>query len=321
MTGKREHPDRRRILRGVGTVGAGALASWAGVTGAQAAVTAGPRGTDARTEDPRIVSRRAGRFEVLALRDAHGTFPGKRQDLFPAAQESDWEQAARIDPGAFGPDGAWELDFRCYAIRRPTGRVTLVDMGVGPAGSPASKWAPVPGHLPEVLAAAGIERGDVDSVVLTHVHEDHYGWAVGLDGTPMFPDARHVVQRTEIASLGPGDSAWRYVVDPLRRAGLLQEIDGEVPLLRGRDGGVVLKPTPGHTPGHQSVLVDGGRRRILVTGDVLVHAVQLAAPSVAYRLESDQAAARRTREAVLADARRHRTLLATSHVNHPFLRP
>ncbi|WP_327259212.1 hypothetical protein [Streptomyces sp. NBC_01240] len=59
----------------------------------------------------------------------------------------------------------------------------------------------------------------------------------------------------------------------------------------------------------------------MITGDVLVHAVQLAAPSVAYRLERDQATARRTRQNLLADARDRGHLLATVHLNHPFLRP
>ncbi|MFF9508222.1 hypothetical protein ACF1BU_29650 [Streptomyces sp. NPDC014724] len=87
--------------------------------------------------------------------DAHGPFPGRQQDQLPAAEDGDWERAAQVDPAAFGPGSTWERDFRCYAVRRPAGRVTLVDTGVGPAGSPASGWAPVPGHLPEVLESAG----------------------------------------------------------------------------------------------------------------------------------------------------------------------
>ncbi|MFF9508221.1 MBL fold metallo-hydrolase [Streptomyces sp. NPDC014724] len=71
----------------------------------------------------------------------------------------------------------------------------------------------------------GVGRGEVDSAVLTHLHEDHFGWAVGLGGVAMFQGARHVVQRAEMSSLRPRDSARTYVVDPLRRAGLLQEID------------------------------------------------------------------------------------------------
>ncbi|MEU5087793.1 MBL fold metallo-hydrolase [Streptomyces sp. NPDC021356] len=311
-------PSRRSVLRGAATVGMGALTAWAGTGGTPAAAAShGGAGT------ARIVSRCAGPYEVMALRDAHGTFPGKRQDWFPDAGDSDWARAQRLDPAAFGPDDTWELDFRCYAVRRPGGRITLVDTGIGPVGSPAASWAPVPGHLPRVLRLAGIERDDVDTVVLTHLHEDHYGWTVDTTGTPFFPNARHVVQRAEIEALAADDSATAYVVEPLRRAGLLHLIDGRVRVQSGPGhSSLTAVPTPGHTAGHQSVLVEGGGRgRIMITGDVLVHAVQLAAPSVAYRLESDQATARRTRQNVLDEARDHGHLLATAHLGRPFLRP
>ena len=60
-------------------------------------------------------------------------------------------------------------------------------------------------------------------------------------------------------------------IDPLRAADLLREVDG---VTRLRDG-IDLEPTPGHTPGHQSVWVSSGADTLLLTGDVLVHAVQL----------------------------------------------
>jgi len=312
-----DSPSRRRVLRGTTAVGVGALTAWAGAGGTHAAAV-----SQRRTGTARIISCHTGPFEVLALLDAHGTFPGKRQNWFPDASDADWARAEQLDPAAFGPDDTWELDFRCYAVRRPGGRVTLVDTGIGAVGSPASGWAPVPGHLPTVLGHAGIERDDVDTVVLTHLHEDHYGWTVDATGTPLFPNARHVVQRSEIASLAADDSSLAYVVEPLRRAGLLHQIDGRVSVQGGPGhSSLTAVPTPGHTAGHQSVLVDGGQGRIMITGDVLVHAVQLAAPSVAYRLESDQVTARRTRQTLLADARDRGHLLATAHLNHPFLRP
>ncbi|MFI8962700.1 MBL fold metallo-hydrolase [Streptomyces sp. NPDC053493] len=298
-------PARRAVLRGAA---AGLAAGVLGPGGpAEAAVAGQHRGG--------VVARHAGRYEVLALLDARGTFPGTRRDHFSGVTEEAWERADRIDPRAAGPGGTWRLSFWCYAVRRPGGRVTLVDTGVGPAGSPASGWAPVPGRLPRVLVQAGIGVDDVDTVVLTHLHEDHYGWVVGADGRPMFPDARHVVQRTELSSLAPTDSALSYVVKPLSAAGLLDEVDGPVRLA---GGGVRALPTPGHTAGHQSVLVDGGRRRIYITGDVLVHAVQLADPQVAYRFERDKPTAQATRTALLSRARDEHALLATAHLNEPF---
>lgn len=264
---------------------------------------------------------RTGPFEVVALLDASGPFFLPAADAFTGATEADWARARRLDPGAFGRDGAWRLDFRCFAIRLPAGGVALVDAGVGPAGSPASSWAPVPGHLLSRLEAAGIDRADVRLVVLTHLHEDHFGWSVSPDGVPYFPNARYVVQRTEITALEQaGDEVvLSYVVDPLRHTGQLDVVDGVVRLAGRGAGTVTAIPTPGHTPGHQSVVVRDPARQVVITGDVLVHAVQLVDPDVAYRYEADQDTARRTRHALLDDASRRPTWLATAHLTRPFV--
>ncbi|MFJ2743310.1 MBL fold metallo-hydrolase [Streptomyces sp. NPDC087440] len=319
-------PARRTVLRGAAAAAAAsAVALTAGALPAAAADTEVSAATATAAAGGRIVRRRTGPFEVLALLDAHGPFPGKQTDSFPGASAAAWARARRVDPRAFGPADTWELDFRCYAIRRPGGRVTLVDTGVGPADSPAASWAPVPGHLPQVLAEAGIRTRDVDTVVLTHLHADHYGWSVSPAGVPMFPEARYVLQRAETANIPETDTAHRYVLAPLRRTGQLHEVDGRTRLLgvgKGHFGAVTLLPTPGHTPGHQSVLVEGGGgrdRRIMVTGDVLVHAVQLVDPAVPYRFEGDPATARNSREHLLREARAGRALLATAHLSTTFL--
>ena len=83
--------------------------------------------------------------------------------------------------------------------------------------------------------------------------------------------------------------------------------------------GVAVIPTPGHTVGHQSVLVTDGDDEVIVTGDVLVHAVQLANPDVAYRSESDPSVAADTRRRLLADARTRGALIATAHLHRGFV--
>ncbi|MGW6390478.1 MBL fold metallo-hydrolase [Streptomyces sp. NPDC055103] len=264
----------------------------------------------------------ARRGPVTALLDATGLFFKPAREAFPGAGAADWAAAAALDPGAVGPDGAWRLDFRCFAVAGPgsTGW-TLIDAGVGPAEGPGAPWCPVPGRLPDLLAEAGIDREDVRTVVLTHLHEDHTGWASDAAGQPFFPQARYVVQGAETAALDRDDPVWSWVVEPLRATGQLSEIEGTHRLRPG----LTLLPTPGHTPGHQSVLVedpDGrGGRDVLVTGDLLVHAVQLANPSVAYAHERDPATARASREKLLARAAERGAVLATAHLTRPFVEP
>jgi glyoxylase-like metal-dependent hydrolase (beta-lactamase superfamily II) len=258
---------------------------------------------------------RVGPFTLHSVVDASGVLAVTGSEAFPTASDEDWAEARRLDPQAFGPDGRWALDVRCVAIRRQTGAVTLVDVGIGAEGSPAG-WAPLPGRLVAALGEVGIGVEEVDTVVLTHLHEDHCGGAVDGSGQPVFPQARHVVQAVELAALRADrdQTIWRYAVEPLATGGLLHDVDGGVQL----EPGILLVPTPGHTVGHQSVVVTAGDDEVVVTGDVLVHAVQLANPDVAYRSEADHKVAAETRRWFLDQARAAGARLATAHLHTAF---
>jgi glyoxylase-like metal-dependent hydrolase (beta-lactamase superfamily II) len=254
-----------------------------------------------------------GGVTVLALEDGAGPFFEPRESAFPSATAEQWAEADRRDPGSVR-DGGWWLRFRCFALRPPSGGVILVDTGIGPASAPAKGWAPVPGRLPAELAAAGIAVADVDTVVLTHLHTDHIGWSIDEAGEVTFPRARYLLQRTEIEVIGarvPGLAEW--LLAPLRATGQLSAVDGEL----GLGDGVRVVATPGHTPGHQSVLLDGADETLLVTGDLLVHMLQLIDPTLPYTHEDDPDRARTARTDLLS--RPGPLVLATPHLGAPFV--
>ncbi|MEU4999107.1 MBL fold metallo-hydrolase [Streptomyces sp. NPDC021622] len=272
---------------------------------------------------------RIGSTEIIALADGEGPFFSPRGEAFPEATAAQWAEADRYDPGAVDAEGGWRLQFRAYAIRGDKG-LTVVDAGIGPADGPAASWAPVPGALPESLAAAGIDPAEVDTVVLTHLHTDHVGWAVVTEAAvpsaggagsatsgrrPYFPNAEYLLQRAEFDALDALNPQLRETLtDPLEAVGRLRLLDGDTPLRAGR-----AVATPGHTPGHQSVLVADGRDLALVTGDLLVHALQLLHPELAYSHETDPEAARRSRERMLGHETAATLHLATPHLTEPFI--
>lgn len=262
--------------------------------------------------------RTIGPLTVIAVQDAEGPHFDRREDALPAATPEQWAAADARDPGARTADGRWWLRFRSFAIRYgDTGPVTLVDAGIGPAHSLAADWAPVPGRLPEELAAAGIDAGDVTAIVLTHLHTDHIGWAVPADSP--FTNARVLVQRADVEAYAAA-SAWarqeEVLLEPLRRQGRLEVVEGDTKLSEG----VRIVSTPGHTPGHQSVLVESGDESVLVTGDLLVHAVQLLDPTLAYGHDMDPDRARESRVAALATAASAGSWLAVSHLGTAYCR-
>ncbi|KQV04710.1 MULTISPECIES: MBL fold metallo-hydrolase [unclassified Kitasatospora] len=248
--------------------------------------------------------------EVIPLCDAVGPMGDQialpLREMFGGPDHPVWTRPGAADP--------WVLHFHCYLLRAPDGRTVLVDTGLGGPDSPAAGWAPVPGRLAAELAAAGVRPEQVDTVVLTHLHSDHASGSLAADGaTPAFPNARYLVQRTELDWLEASDSPLLdAVVRPLRAAGCLDARPGEVTLAPE----IKVFATPGHTPGHQSVAVGG--RQLVVAGDVVLHPVQLADPTAGYVYDHSREAATRTRQRLLAELTARHGILATAHFADPF---
>lgn len=114
------------------------------------------------------------------------------------------------------------------------------------------------------LADIGLTPADVGTVILSHAHFDHVGNA-GL-----FRHATWYVQRREYeAMFGPDAEEYAYhpsLCEPLRQA-KVERMDGDLDLFG--DGSVTVVSTPGHTPGHCSLLVRmANAGPVLLSGDV-----------------------------------------------------
>jgi glyoxylase-like metal-dependent hydrolase (beta-lactamase superfamily II) len=244
-------------------------------------------------------SKMVAGIEVTPLCDAVGPMgPAIRRplpEIFPNATPADW---AGLDADE------WILHFHCYLLRDHS-RIVLVDTGIGGVDSPAASWAPVPGVLGEELAAIGVTPNDVDVVVLTHLHSDHASGATS-GGAPAFPSARYLVQRADVD--WASGAMVEQVLRPLREH--LHIVDGDTEVLPGIDA----VHTPGHTPGHQVVRLGD----LTLTGDLILHPVQLANPAVRYLYDDDPDQATATRIALLE--RLGPGLLATAHFAEPFTR-
>ena len=258
-----------------------------------------------------------GSVEVVALCDGAADYHSEIEVAYPGIPHDAWEPFRKRYPDEFAASGTWRLHVHCFAVRA-SGSTILVDTGVGPPGAPATGWFGGPGRLPEELTAAGVKPADVDTVLITHLHDDHIGWNVDA-GAPRFPNARFVVQAADWEPFRePADEEDRAIAEqllrPLEDAGAVDLVEGEAVL--GDD--VLAFHTPGHTPGHQSVLVSSDRDRLLVSGDLTNHPAQLHEPRWAAGSDADPAMAADTRVRVLDRVERERMAYATGHFAEPF---
>jgi N-acyl homoserine lactone hydrolase len=164
-----------------------------------------------------------------------------------------------------------------YLIDHPAGPV-LVDTGMGSHPEVDARYRPHRVPLPAALAAAGTEPDQIGYVVNCHLHFDHCGGNPDLGGRPVF------AQRAEL-SLARTDPD-HTLPELIDHAGArYEELDGEAEILPG----VLIVPTPGHTAGHQSVVVTRRDGTVIVagqshdnatlfTGDVLARHAGVGAP-------------------------------------------
>ncbi len=109
------------------------------------------------------------------------------------------------------------------------------------------------------LKQAGVQPNEVTLVINTHLHFDHCG------NNALFPAAKFLVQTDEVR--------YAYFPDRFMKVSYLREFfdtEGEFLPIRGRytvEEGIDLLPTPGHTIGHQSVLIKWKDRNVVYAGD------------------------------------------------------
>jgi len=185
---------------------------------------------------------------------------------------------------------------RCLLVEAPD-HLVLIDTGVGNKENDKFKDifgisnAGSPTRLEDGIRDAGFQPEDVHIVVNTHLHFDHAGGNTvrGEDGVvrPSFPHARYLVQRGELdfarslneriraSYLGPN-------IDPITEAGLWDTVEGEGEVTRG----VRVMLTPGHTPYHQSILIESEGRTACFLADVCPTSAHLPLPWImGYDLE------------------------------------
>ena len=209
-----------------------------------------------------------------------------------------------------------------YLIRSE-GRTILVDTGMGarPADAPDTPW----GELMNDFQAHGLSVDDIDMVVMTHLHRDHVGWNLvppAADGgkyLPTFPNARYWFSAKDWeACHDPDIMPSRFpnapaCVWPLEELGLIEMMEGEHVLT----GELTAFPSPGHTPGHMSIMVNSQGERAIILGDAIHNQAQVNETDWESRADMDPVQTRITRGNLMQQLETENILGIIGHFPYP----
>jgi glyoxylase-like metal-dependent hydrolase (beta-lactamase superfamily II) len=241
-----------------------------------------------------------------------GTVSCKHAFLF--ASTGPMRQARLFMPGEFSaplPIHAWVVEHE--------GRRILVDTGETAAARdvPFARFSVgTDDELPAALSRAGMTLEEIDEVVVTHMHGDHIDGAVHLRRAVLVHDAELAYARSAVSRFFQ-----RVLRQPIPTGVTFEpmKLDGgpfgafEASRPLTPDGRVIAVATPGHTPGHISVLcIDDEGRHVLLAGDATDTLEQLRARRHD-AVGPKPAVSVATIDRILAHAREHPTVFLPSH--------
>jgi glyoxylase-like metal-dependent hydrolase (beta-lactamase superfamily II) len=256
--------NRRTVLGGAAAVGAATLTSTLSSPAQAAAATSG-------RQAPGWYRYKVGSVEVTVATDGVNRF--KFPDGFVANQKRDQVNAA-LAAAYLQPAPDMIAIPYCPCAVNTGSRLVVIDTGTGEANFARSKGAA--GQFHANLKAAGIDRNQVDVVVISHIHGDHINGLLTADNKPAFPKAEILVPAPEWSFfIDDGEMSrqssprmkgvfanFRRVFDALGRKVTQYEAGKElVP-------GITSVATHGHTPGHMSHIVSSGNSKVYIQADV-----------------------------------------------------
>jgi glyoxylase-like metal-dependent hydrolase (beta-lactamase superfamily II) len=252
--------DRRSLLAGATALAAGTAVSNRAV--AAAAFTG--------KQAPGFYRYKVGDIEVTVVTEGARTFP--LPDNFVVNQSK--EDVNKALEAAYMPRDKMTIYFAPIVVNTG-GKLVLIDTGYGEKMLTDSKGAA--GQLTANLAAAGIELGAIDAVVISHYHQDHVDGLLRADGSITFPNAEILVPALEHKFWMDDGEMSRAPKGRMEQlfANNRRVFSGEV-LKRLRTyewdkevaPGVTASGTPGHTLGHTSFVIASGSAKVYVQSDV-----------------------------------------------------
>jgi glyoxylase-like metal-dependent hydrolase (beta-lactamase superfamily II) len=253
--------------------------------------------------------QKIGNLELIVI-ETQDQRPAPALEFFPNATPELLEAARTAQPESFGETGNDLLFTQNICLVRSSDQIILIDTGL-PLESETSP-------LLEGLKAVGIAPEQVNIVFFTHRDGDHVGGTFTTGGDAVYPNARHIMARTEYQDFAKDEARAEFFQKhfaPLVRKNLLEIVDNDAVLAPG----ISLVLTPGHRSGATSVLLESEGQKALLLADVMHAPVQVWHPDWSIKFDQNPELAAKTRASILKKAEHENILLAVPHAPFPGL--
>jgi len=249
-----------------------------------------------------------GDFECIVLNDGTRTIGSMTSGsatkfIFGDAPEEELDECLR-SYGGF--DSSTTLPFN-YLLLRGVDHNTLIDTGCGDQAE-NDKYPDEPaGMLIKSLGEAGLNAEDIDTVIVSHSHWDHFGGAV-IGGKVAFPNAKYVMSEKEAEYIRINKG---WALDYLQilgdRLSLVQD-EAEI------NPGITVKVVPGHTPGITITEASSKGKTLVYTSDIIIHQAHVEHTNWIPSFETNRLAAKENRSKLVEEANKRNLLLFVPHI-------
>ncbi|MEK7517921.1 MAG: MBL fold metallo-hydrolase [Patescibacteria group bacterium] len=274
-------------------------------------------------ENEKMLKWKIGAVEIFQIVEMEG---GKLiQDSILNATPENIKKIKWLYPNFADDKGNLKALVQSFFIKSE-GKNILVDTcnGNGKNRPTCPDWGNLQTDFLERLNDVGASDSDIDIVVCTHLHFDHVGWNTKLENEewmPTFPNAKYLFVQKEY-------DYWKTIPDKEVEDDKLAFDDSVIPIVKANlaefvssdhkiDQNLSLIPTPGHTPGHVSIMIESQGKKAIISGDFIHHPCQIEHPEWSMGADALPEKALETRRKMLKQFADTNTLLIGTHFANP----